>query len=132
MSIETDPNDYHLWPITLPRPSYEQICDAVFYCIGSGALDLGIHRRPGMKTAAERKPQHVLARTLVASICMRVCGMSGPEVANVIGVSSHSTFVGASNSWAQYLIHSPGGIAMYNRVLESLVKQQRAKFGGAA
>lgn len=128
MPIALATEDYALWPSELPRPSYEQIRDAVFYCIGSPAIPLG----KDASGVVNRKPPAVLARTLVGAVCHRCCGMSGPEVADAIGVSSHSTFVGQASSWAGYLLHAPGGMSLYNRVVHTLVKQQRAKFGGAS
>jgi hypothetical protein len=106
-----------MWPGDLPHPSYEAIHAAVLT-----AMRLPLDTELGITSEGKptgRFPPQVLARHMIATICKRVRGMSTPEVADVIGVRSHSQFTGC-NGWAAELIHGDFGIAAYNRILENL------------
>jgi len=100
------------WPASLPRPSTDQIASAV-----STAM-----RITGDRIFYEhnRSATHVIARRMFGLLAVRIRGMSTPEVADVLGVASHTSFVRDNRSQVSEFCRSAAGTAMYNEIGRAL------------
>lgn len=105
------PPEPRLWPGNLPRPSCDQIAEAV-------AVSMRIK---GGKTFMDgrRVIAHVIARRMFGLIASRIRGMSTPEIAGFLNVAAHSAFTN-NGDWACEFCRSSCGTAAYNEIVKAL------------
>ena len=114
-----EPPEPILWPSDLPRPTIDQIKSAVLTSMQYPRLDAFGNLK--------RNQQAALARRLFSLVCLRVRGMSTPEIADVVGVASHSTFTN-NGDWIAAYCRSSSGTASYNEIIKALIVEQRGIF----